>query len=487
MRIFFRILGVVLFLLIGILVWNTSQFDSKQLTDVPAAPTVPIGDSAVSHLSQSIQFRTVSYQDPSLTDSTQFEGFISFIEATFPLVHSRLTKERINDYALLFELKGSDPSLKPVLMMGHYDVVPVIQGTEKMWKKAPFKGIVEDGFVYGRGTLDDKSTVMGLLEAVEHLLQQNHQPKRTLYLAFGHDEEVSGHLGGRTIAQTLEKRGVQLEMVIDEGGTIKTDGVAGLTQPIALIGIAEKGYTSLSLTARGEGGHSSMPPAKTSIGILAMAIDQLQNNPFESSLEGTVGEMLRYLGPEMPFLQKLSVANPWLMERLLVKSFASTNSGAASTHTTIAPTILKAGIKDNVLPIDADAIINFRILPGDSVQGVLNYVTKVINNPDIEVKSLGTFDTEPSLVSSPNASAFLTLHQTIKSCYPTVLVAPYLVLGATDSRYYRNLSENIYRFTPQQLDEEDLKRPHGTNERIKIDTYKEMIRFYVTLLRNIDQ
>jgi carboxypeptidase PM20D1 len=487
MRTFFRVLGVALILLTSVLLWNTFRFDSKQLTDVPPAPAVPVSDSVIAHLSQSIRFRTVSYQDPSLTDSTQFDGFISFLEKTFPLVHSQLKKERINDYALLFEWKGSDSSLKPALMMGHYDVVPVIQGTEKMWKKAPFAGIIEDGFVYGRGTLDDKSTVMGLLEAVEYMLQQNHKPKRTIYLAFGHDEEVSGHLGGRTIAQTLERRGIQLEMVIDEGGTIKTDGVAGLTQPIALIGIAEKGYISVGLTARGEGGHSSMPPPKTSIGMLATAIDILQKNPFKSSLKGTVGEMLAYLGPEMPFLQKLAIANLWLTKSLIVKSFGSTNSGAASTHTTIAPTILKAGIKDNVLPIDADAIINFRILPGDSVQGIISHVRKVIDNPDIEVKSIGAFDTEPSGVSSPDAPVFQVLHRTIKSCYPNVLVAPYLVVGATDSRYYRNLSENIYRFTPYQLDEEDLKRPHGTNERIKINTYKEMIQFYVTLLSNIEK
>ena len=487
MRTILLLLGIALVVLTGVLLWNTFRFDSKQLTDVPEAPLVPVSDSVINHLSEAIQFRTVSYQESSLIDSTQFEGFVSFLEKTFPLVHSQIGKERINDYALLYEWKGSDPSLKPILMMGHYDVVPVIQGTERMWKKAPFAGIVEDGFVYGRGTLDDKSTVMGLLEAAEYLLQQNHKPRRTVYLAFGHDEEVSGHLGGRTIAQTLDKRGVHLELVIDEGGTIKTDGVAGLTQSIALVGIAEKGYTSVGLTARGEGGHSSMPPPKTSIGMLATAIDQLQKNPFESSLKGTVGEMLRYLGPEMPFLQKLVIANQWLTESLLVKSFASTNSGAASTHTTIAPTILKAGIKDNVLPIDADAIINFRILPGDSVQGVINHVKKVIDDPDIEVETLGAFDTEPSAVSSPDAPTFQALHRTIKSCYPNVLVAPYLVLGATDSRYYRNLSENIYRFTPYQLDEEDLKRPHGTNERIKVGSYKEMIRFYVTLLKNTNK
>lgn len=487
MRSFLKFLTFALAVLVVILLWNTYRFTSKQPTATTQAPAVPLDNSVITHLSQAVQIRTISYQDSSLTDTTQFRAFISFLDSTYPLVHSYMAPERINKYALLYQLKGSNPSLKPMLMMGHYDVVPVIEGTEKLWEKAPFSGLVQDGFVYGRGTLDDKSTVLGLLEAMEMLLKQGFQPSRTIYFSFGHDEEVSGHKGGRTLARTLEKRGIQLEMVIDEGGTIKTDGVAGLTQPVALIGTAEKGYVSLELTARGEGGHSSMPPPKTSIGMLATALDQLQKSPFPSSLEGTVGEMLRYLGPEMPFGQRLVIANQWLLAPLLINSFGATPSGAASTHTTMAPTILRAGIKDNVLPIDAEATVNFRILPGESVQGVLEHVKNAIDNPAIDVKSLAAFDSEPSPVSPSDAEPFQVLSRTIKSCYPNVLVTPYLVLGATDSRYYRSLSPNIYRFTPYQLDEEDLKRPHGTNERIKVETYKAMIRFYITLLKNVAQ
>jgi carboxypeptidase PM20D1 len=487
MRNVIKILGFALVVLIGVLFWNTFRFESRQLTNISPAPTISISDSALIRLSQAVQFRTVSYQDSTLNDTTQFEAFISFLEKSFPLVHSRMTRERINDFALLYQLKGSNAALKPILMMGHYDVVPVIEGTETLWEKAPFSGLIQDGYVYGRGTLDDKSTVLGLLEAMEMLLQRNLKPSRTIYFSFGHDEEVSGHKGGQALARTLQQRGVQLEMVLDEGGTIKTDGVAGLDQPVALIGIAEKGYTSLELTARGEGGHSSMPPSKTSIGILATALDQLQKKPFKSSLGGTVGEMLRYLGPEMPFSQKMAVANQWLLEPILINSFGATHSGAASTHTTMAPTILNAGVKDNVLPIDAKAIVNFRILPGDSVRGVVEHVKNAVDNPDIEIKSLGQFDSEPSPVSSPDAEPFQILSRTIKSCYPDVLVTPYLVLGATDSRYYRALSSNIYRFTPYQLDEDDLKRPHGTNERIRTSTYKEMIRFYMTLLQNLSR
>lgn len=484
MRLLLRLLLLALLLLVGVLYWNTSQFSSRQLTDVPAAPDLAISDSVAVRLSQAVQFRTVSYQDESLTDTTQYDAFVAFLEKAYPNVHAKLERERFNHYSLLYKWQGSDPSLKPILLMGHYDVVPVIQGTEKMWKKPPFGGLIEDGFVYGRGTLDDKSTVIGLLEAVELMLKSGYAPTRSIYLSFGHDEEVSGHRGGRTIARALEQRGLQFEMILDEGGVIKTDGIAGKEGSIALIGVAEKGYMSVELLSMGEGGHSSMPPTKTSIGMLATALDQIQKSPFPSGLSGTVGLMLDYIGPEMPFLQKMAIANRWLFSPVLVNAFASTPSGAASTHTTIAPTILRAGIKDNVLPIDASATINFRILPGDSIKGVLDHLTRTINNPDITVSAIEEYSVEPSPVSPPEAEAFGKLHRTIKSCYPEVLVSPYLVLGATDARHFRNLSPNIYRFTPYQLNEEDLKRPHGTNERISVKSFQEMVRFYATLIQN---
>ena len=272
------LLGIVL--LFGILYINMSLQTSKQFIGVPAVSDMQISDSVVNHLAEAIRIRTVSYQDISLMDSTQFDKFITFLANTYPLVHANLALEKVNNYSLLFKWNGKNPTLKPSILMGHYDVVPVIQGTEKMWKNLPFAGEISGGFVYGRGTLDDKSTVIGILEAVELLLKQGFKPQRTLYLAFGHDEEISGTRGAKIIAKLLESRKLEFEYVIDEGGTIKIDGIDGLKQPIALIGIAEKGYTSVQLTALGEGGHSSMPPKQTSIGMLAEAIDKLQKHPY---------------------------------------------------------------------------------------------------------------------------------------------------------------------------------------------------------------
>ncbi len=478
-----KYVGIALLLLIAVLLFNTFRIRSKQMTGLTPTPPRAISDSAIAHLATAVQFRTVSNADITQIDSAQFEKFIGFIAKTYPLVHSKLTLERINSFSLLFEWKGKNTALKPALLMGHYDVVPVIQGTEKLWEHKPFAGEIANGYLYGRGTLDDKMTVLGILEAIELLLQEDYQPERSFFLAFGHDEEVSGRQGGQKIAALLESRKVELEYVIDEGGAIKQDGFAGLNQPIALIGIAEKGYTTLQLTATGEGGHSSMPPPQTSIGMLAEAIDKLQKHPFPARLTGAVDYMQDYLAPEMPFGTKLAMANRWLFAPLILKNIDKTPRGGASIRTTIAPTIVNAGVKDNVLPIEAIAKVNFRIMPGDSVNGVLDYVKKIVENEHVKVEIMSEFDVNPSIISDTASASFRLLHRTIKQCFPEVLVAPNLVVGATDSRYFKNLTHNTFRFAPVRMTDDDLKRFHGTNERISTSDFKNVVRFFVALVK----
>ena len=483
MKRFLRLALLLLVLLIVVLLVNTLRFTSRQLSDVPPAPAVTISDSAVARLAESIRYRTVSFTDYDLTDTTQFDRFLAFIKQKYPLVHSRMTLEKINNYGLLYELKGNNPALKPMLLMGHYDVVPVIQGTQRMWKRPPFAGLVEGGYVYGRGTLDDKSTVMGVLEATETLLQTGFQPNRTLILAFGQDEETLGLRGGKAIAERLTRRKIELEYVMDEGGTVKTDGVSGLTRPIALIGISEKGYVSLQLTAVADGGHSSMPPKQTNIGMLAEAINNVEKAPFASHLDAGAKQLFSYIGPEMGFGQKLVFANTWLFAPLIERILGQTNSGAATLHTTIAPTIFQAGVKDNVLPIDASATINFRILPGETVQTVIEHVRDAISNDKIQIQPL-TNQSNPSPISDTESPSFLLLNRTIRSIFPDAIVSPYLVMGGTDSRHYQAICRNVYRFAPNRMNDEDTKRIHGTNERISTTNYQNMIRFYVTLIRN---
>lgn len=484
MKKFLRFLALLLVLLIVVLGVNTFRFRSRQLADAAPAPAVTVSDSAIQRFSQALRIRTVSYTDYALVDTTQFDQFLSFIRQAFPLVHSRLTLETVNRYGLLYTWKGTNPALKPALLMGHYDVVPVIQGTQAMWKRPPFAGLMEGEYIYGRGTLDDKSTVMGLLEAVEYLLKNNFQPERTLLLAFGQDEEASGRRGAFQIAQTLKNRRMQLEYVLDEGGTVKMDGISALPRPLALVGIAEKGYISLKLSARSDGGHSSMPPPQTSIGMVAEAIRKLEANPFPARLDAGADLLFDYIGPEMAFGQRIVFANRWLFGPLVKRIMAGANSGNAMLRTTTAPTIFNAGVKDNVLPIDAEATVNFRILPGETAASVEQRVKEIIANPQIQVKPVSSLYSNPSPVSNPSAEAFARLQRTIKSVFPEVIVSPYLVLGGTDSRFYTDLSPNVYRFSPTRMDEAALKTFHGTNERLAVSNYKEMIKFYVALIRN---
>ena len=478
-----KYLGLALFVLLGVLLFNTLKLSSKQLEGIAPAPQLAMSDSVVAHLSKAIQFRTVSNQDITQIDSAQFEKFISFLKETYPLTFKTLTFERVNSYAMLFEWKGKNTTLKPALLMGHYDVVPVIQGTERLWEHKPFDGEITNGFVYGRGTLDDKTTVIGIMEAVEYLLQQGYQPERNFFLAFGHDEEVSGSLGAKEISALLESRKVTLEYVLDEGGAIKVGGINGINKPLAVVGTAEKGFLTLELTATGEGGHSSMPPPKTSIGELAEAIDKLQKHPFPNRMEGVVSDMQDYLAPEMPIGTKIAMANRWLFKPLIISGLAKSKSTAAMLHTTIAPTILDAGVKDNVLPIEAIARVNFRISPADSIESVIAHVKKVIENDSITVVADKLSATNPSPISDTASFGFRIIHRTIKRCFPDVLVAPNLVVGATDARYYRNLTTNLFRFMPVRMTDDDLKRYHGTNERISVEDFKNVVRFYVELVK----
>lgn len=469
--------------LAGVLLFNTLSFHSKQLK-AEAVPLYPTDDAVVQRLSRAIQFQTVSYQDSGKMDTSAFNGLHRFLKTSFPLVDSLLTLEKINTYSLLYKWQGSNPDLKPILLMAHQDVVPVDPLTLSGWAHPPFAGVVKDGFIFGRGALDIKSGITSQLEAVEFLLKQNFKPARTVYLAYGHDEEIGGRQGALQIANHLEQQHVELEYVLDEGGSIISGIVPGVEKPVAIIGIAEKGYVSLELTVEEEGGHSSMPPKQSAIGILSAAITKLETHPFPTQMDGAGSVLFDYVGPEMDFGMRLVFANRWLFGPVIESQLDKKNSTRASMHTTTAATIFKSGEKENVLPIKAYAVVNFRIMPGDSSQGVIAYVKKVINDERIKITTTSQQPDEPSGVSDLHSEAFKMVHQTTAEIFPDVLVAPYLVLGATDSKHYKNLTKNIFRFEPTRLDDADLKRIHGTDERISIESYKETISFYIQLIKN---
>jgi carboxypeptidase PM20D1 len=475
-------LGIAGIFIAAILI-RTARFTSRQVQPGPVQIFAVDRDSAARRLSRAIQFKTVSLQGPDDSRSVEFRRLHAFIESSFPQVHQHLTKEVIGDYSLLYTWPGKNKRLKPLLLMAHMDVVPVDPATESSWHHPPFSGYVADGFIWGRGTLDDKASVLSILEAVEILLRNGFEPERSVYLAFGHDEEIGGELGAKKIAELLRERGIELEYVLDEGLNIFRGMIPGLRKPVALVGVAEKGYLSLQLTVETAGGHSSTPPAQTAIGLLSRALERLESTPFPARLTGATRQMAEFLGPEMAWGKKVTMANLWLFEPLISKRLAAAPFTNATIRTTMAPTMFNAGVKENVLPTRATAVINLRILPGDTVASVIEHVGRTINDPRVKISSLPV-RVEPSQISDTETPSFRLIQRTIRETTQEVLVAPALLVAATDSRHYRGLSRNIFRFLPVALGINDINRYHGVDERITIDDYERCIRFYARLLSN---
>jgi carboxypeptidase PM20D1 len=462
---------------------RTVQFTSRQIAAPPRAALNFDRDSALERLSRAIQFRTVSSRDPAQIPSEEFRRFHEYLGEAFPLVAKHLGKEIVGEHSVLYTWKGRDSSAKPVLLMAHMDVVPA---TEERWRHPPFSGALAEGHVWGRGTMDDKGSVVALLEAVEHLLAGGVSPKRTIYLAFGHDEEVGGYRGAAKIADLLRSRAVELDFVLDEGMNILNGIVPGISAPVALIGIAEKGYLSLQLTAETNAGHSAMPPANTAIGTLSRALQQLEAESFPSRLSGPTRQMFEFLGPEMGWTNRLALANLWLFEPLVRRRLAQSPVTNSVIRTTVAPTVFKAGVAENTLPPSATAVVNLRLLPGDTIAAAVEHVRRAVNDPTVQIAPLAV-QVEPSAVSDIRSQGFHLLERTIRQTSPSALVAPALLVAATDSRHYAGLTKNIFRFLPIALGPDDTKRYHGIDERISFEDYERCVRFYAQLIRNIDE
>jgi len=482
-----KLIGALLFALLvlaAITLERTLTFRSRQ-PQVAGVAVEPLDTTALAqHLAGALRFKTISYQDSSQFDGRQFDGLHQYLRTTFPKLHAALKLEKVNGYGLLYEWTGSDPGLAPIVLLAHQDVVPVEPGTEGRWTEPPFEGKIAAGYVWGRGALDDKGSLVAILEAIEHLVAGGAQPRRTVYLAFGYDEEVGGRRGAARIAELLASRSVHPEFVLDEGGALTTGLVTGISAPVALVGIAEKGYVTVSLTAQAEGGHSSMPPPQTAVGILATGLTRLEGQQMPRAIRGPTADMFDYLGPEMSFGARLVMANRWLFGGVLAGRFGATPQGNAMLRTTTAPTVLQAGVKENVLPSSARALVNFRILPGDSVGSVLEHVRRVVHDSRITVQTLEETQSNPSGVTSVDAEPFKLLARTIRQVIPEAIVSPWLVVGATDSRHYARLTPNVLRFVGSSIGEGDLRRVHGTDERVGVRAYADAVRVYLQLLKN---
>lgn len=475
--------AVVLLGLVTVVAVRTRRFSSTQLRVAPVAHVTLDRDAVLGRLSGAIRLRTISHQDPARVDSAAFAALHRHLERSFPKVHGQLRRERFSTHSVLYTWPGSDPSLAPVLWLAHTDVVPV-EGDGARWKQPPYSGRLADGYVWGRGAMDDKGQALAMLEALEHLLGRGLKPRRTLLLAIGHDEEVGGAHGARVMAAALARRGVRPQFVLDEGLVITRNMVPGLKPAVALVGIAEKGYLTLELTVAGQGGHSSMPPPHTAVGILAAALKRLEDNPMPARLTGASRLLFEAVGPEMPLLQRMAFANLWLFGSRVKKQLAAKPATNALLRTTFAPTVIQGSKKENVLPQRARALVNVRIHPADSVAKVLAHARFVVADSRVTIRSGPGRPSEPTPPSSIHTAGYRHLARTIRQVFPGTLVAPGLMIAMTDSRHYRPLCKHIYRFAPLQIQPADRARFHGVNERISVKSYLAMINFYIQLAQN---
>jgi carboxypeptidase PM20D1 len=445
---------------------------------VKPAPAFDI-DAAAKNLATAIRFQTVSHQEKSENDLSQWDGLQSWLQSTYPSAHGRMQREFVADKTLVYTWPGSDSKAQPIILMAHQDVVPVTPGTEKDWKHAPFSGAIIDGAIWGRGSVDDKGSLIALFEGLETLAKQGFVPKRTLIIVSGHDEEAGGS-GAIAAAALLAKRSVKALFTIDEGGIIATNAPI-INAPGALIGVAEKGYATLKVTANAQGGHSSMPPKDTGVVNLAKAVIAINDNPFPMEMRTPAVEMLNTFGHHKGGVTGALVANQWLFGGVLKNEVAKTPSGAASLHTTIAPTMLTGSPKENVLPQSATALINYRIAPWNSSKDIMDRAKSATKGMPVTLDWVKP-PREPSKVSSTQSQGWNLIVATMKASTPNAVAAPYLVLAGTDSRSMEGVSEDVYRFLPFQLSLKDTAMIHGTNEHISIDNLKRTINFYAQLI-----
>ena len=466
------------------MVVRTVQLKPEQVS-VPPATLITVDSGAVDRFASAVRIQTISNFGQPI-DQAAIARLRDLLATSFPHVHATMAREVLPSGSLLFTWKGKDPSAEPVILMGHMDVVPVEQSTLDHWKHQPFSGDVAEGSIWGRGTLDDKAAVLSTLEAAETLIAQGFTPARTILLAFGDDEENGGSQGAAPLVKELAARGVHAHFVVDEGGAVVTGMLAGLDRPLAVIGVSEKGYLSLKLSTTGTGGHSSEPPAHTAIGELALGITRLEAHPFPGALPEPSVKQFAALAPYLPFSKKLILANLWLTKPLVVGAGLKDPKMAGGYHTTTAVDMITGGTKDNVLPTTASAVVNFRILPGETTDSVIAAVREKLADPDIRVEITAAGSARnPSPVSPTNSEGFQDLQTTIHQLYPTAVVSPYMVQAATDSSYYYAVSPNVYRFAPLEMTPAGMTMAHGFNEHVGIDNYRHMVQFEAQLIQSV--
>lgn len=474
--------GVVA-LLGGVVAVRTATFKPATQVDLSAvkiAAATPVDQArAALHLSQAIQILTISHQNKAENDWAEWDRLHAWLATTYPAAHAAMTREILPNKALVYTWQGSDPSLAPIILMGHQDVVPVTAGTEGDWKHPPFAGEIAEGAVWGRGSIDDKGTLVMMFEAAEAMAAKGFKPKRTVIFVSGQDEEAGG-TGAQAAAALLKARGVKALFVLDEGMAVVRD-FPMVGRPVAVVGLGEKGYATLKIVAPATGGHSSAPPKATGVETLAKAVLAVTSHPFPMKFEGPGADMIRAIAPYAGGVVKMAAANSWLFAPVLIGELSKSPASAATLHTTIAPTMLKGSPKENVLPQDATAWINYRIAPGQTAEQVMARAREVTKGLDVQLSWEGGRAIDPSPVSSTTSDGWKIL-AALASDGGTIPVAPGLVTAGTDSRYMTGVAQDVYRFAPMHASLNEFGMIHGTNEHMSLENLKRMTDFYTRLI-----
>jgi len=485
-----------------------SAVDQKDTQSV-RADSLSIGDRSLLRFAGGLQWPTVSNADYTQFNYQPFDSFMTYLRQVYPIIYDSLEYYTVNQRGMVFHWKGKNASLKPILFLSHYDVVPpgsydegdsskgpfrpadhvlpAIDAIPQVWDHYPFSGAVENGRIYGRGALDMKNMLFALLEACDKLLLDHFVPSRDIYFAFGFDEEVGGTRGALEIAKDFKQKGISFDAVYDEGGIISTKGsLSGINASVALIGCAEKGFWSARVKVKGLGGHSSMPPLQSAMGKAAMIMQRLENEQMEPMIIPVIDRFFRNVGGTMQFTSRMAIANQWLLKGMLMGSLTKNNTTNALVRTTTALTMMKGSDASNVLAPEVEFVVNFRILPGNTVADVKAHLEKACAGFEVTIEDVGS-PREASRVSGIGSQGYKVMERTIGKLFPGVIVTPYLTIGGTDAYKYELVSDHVYRFMPVAINNFEQQSIHNNNEYISIANFARMIRYFELMMREYDQ